>query len=91
LIVEAFLIEIQNLPLKNMRDLLEIYDLIVHFVEKDENTIIEMADNLLIEGLLDKRTTRQSLFEEVQKIDLNLRDINFLRICEIYDWVVPYF
>ena len=48
-----------------------------------------MADNLFIEGLLDKSSTRQSLFEEMQNI--NLRDIDFLRICEIYNPLVPYF
>jgi hypothetical protein len=72
-----------------MKDLHEIYDLVVQFFEKDENSIIKMADSLIVEGLIEKNSTRQSLFEEMQKIDL--RAIDFMKISEIYNPVVPFF
>jgi hypothetical protein len=72
-----------------MKDLHEIYDLVVQFFEKDENSIIKMADSLIVEGLIEKNSTRQSLFEEMQKIDL--RHIDFKRISEIYNPVVLHF
>lgn len=87
--MENFSVEIENRPLKKMRDLHEIYDLIVQMFEKDDNSIIKMADSLIIEGLIEKKSTRQSLFEEMQKIEL--RDIDFKKISEIYNPVVPHF
>jgi hypothetical protein len=72
-----------------MKDLNEIYDLVVQFFEKDENSIIKMADSLIVEGLIEKNSTRQSLFEEMQKIDLRIIDL--MKISEIYNPVVSYF
>lgn len=89
-ITDNFNIEVKNAPMKMLNDLSGLKDNIDVWVNQDQDSINMLADQLIIEELLERSSQRDKLVVELAKFDdLKYVDVEAIRV--IYEHAIPSF
>ena len=89
-ITENFNIEVENAPMKLLNELSGLKDIIDVWVNQDHDSVNMLADQFLIEGLLERSSQREKLLAELVKFD-DLKYVDVERIRVIYEHAIPSF